>query len=166
MSQNKSQTSLLRRLRKAQFKTITEFCEKFEKKTKERLPLSTMSLYETGARMSSRRLDLIAEFLQISKKDKMAIEAEIGGDLIFCSPHKEHEIKVVRQKKGPRKTSEPTTISVRAFKRVANTTPRKRKSRQSDTARYKTILKSLAPVGVDTDNKEIKLLAFQMALVK
>lgn len=166
MSQKKNQTSLLRKLREAQFKTLTEFCEKFEKKMKERLPQPTMSLYETGKRMSSRRLDLIAEFLQISKKDRMAIEAEMGGGLVFRSPHKEYEMKVVRQKKGPRKTSEPTTVSVRVLGRVANTTPRKRKSHQSDTARYKMILKNLASVGVDTDNDGIKILAFQMALVK
>jgi len=126
---NKTPDSLLRKYRKKQFETLEAFCKAFEEKHKEKLAVGTMSYYETGGSISSRRLDLIAEVLELSDYKKEKVRAEMWDkELKFRKPHKEYEIKRIRKKRSL--VQEKTSVTV-GFEKLSDSNTRKIAAHQS-----------------------------------
>ncbi len=165
MEKTEKNDSLLRKYRKKEFETLEAFCKEFKKQTGERLTLGTMSAYERGFRISSRRFDLLSEVLKLSDYKKRKVKKTMWEEeLKYRQPHKEYEMRKVRKK---RKTKEgATTVAIRPIekKRAANSAPgiRKEKKNKHLIKQVKTDI-ATRQKQIAKSNEEIKKLQTSIA---
>lgn len=143
------------------YKSLTEFCEAFKKATGERLPIPTLSFYETrGSGISERRFDILVKFLKLDKIEAGRLKKFFGGaKMKYVSPHKVHEYKghTVKKKAKTKKSKKPVVKKT--------VSPSKVSARPSnEMERYKTLKKGVTVLmGRPLKNRELVFI-FELAL--